>query len=56
MADEAQPGSVPAEAVARALQARVAEDALTIAVQRARIDQLEIELTAARQPVVEATK
>lgn len=41
-------GSVPAEAVARALQTRIAEDALTIAAQAVRIDQLEIELTDAR--------
>lgn len=38
---EAQAVSVPLETVTRYLQQRVADDALTIAMLRARIDQLE---------------
>jgi hypothetical protein len=53
-----QPGntgvSVSLEAVCRGLQQRVSDDALTVAMLRARIDQLEVELTEARQPQPEA--
>lgn len=52
MVAEQQAGSVPAEAVARALRAgigvRAADDAWTIAVLTARVEQLETELTDAR--------
>lgn len=50
MADQGDNVQVSLEAVCRQLQQRVSDDALTIAVLRARIDQVEADLRAAPAP------